>query len=243
VSAGVLLFAVAFFVLGFAAHATIDDDDGGPTSALPASAASLTGQSAQGSPSGEPTPAPFVQVSADDDPSWGPADAPVTVIEFSDFQCPFCSRFWNQTLPQIKQEYQDKVRFVYRDFPLSSIHPWAEKAAEAAECADDQDKFWEYHDLIFANQAALGQQLNTEGLDGVLATFKSYAADLGLDTAPFNDCLDSGKYTSEVQKDLQDGQSYGVTGTPAFFINGQLVSGAQPFANFKTVIDAALEEA
>jgi len=97
--------------------------------------------------------------------------------------------------------------------------------------------------VIFANQAALGQQLNTEGLDGVLATFKSYATDLGLNTAPFNDCLDSGKYTSEVLKDLQDGESYGVTGTPAFFINGQLVSGAQPFANFKTVIDAALEEA
>ena len=243
VSAGVLLFAVAFFVLGFAAHATIDDDDGGPTSASPASAASLTGPSAQGSPSAQPTPAPVVQASADDDPSWGPADAPVTIIEFSDFQCPFCLRFWNQTLPQIKQEYQDKVRFVYRDFPLTGIHAWAQKAAEAAECADDQDKFWEYHDLIFANQNALSEQLNTAGLDGVLATFKSYAADLGLDTAPFNDCLDSGKYTSEVQKDLQDGQSYGVTGTPAFFINGQLVSGAQPFANFKTVIDAALEEA
>jgi protein-disulfide isomerase len=167
----------------------------------------------------------------------------VTVIEFSDFQCPFCSRFWNQTLPQIKQEYQDKVRFVYRDFPLTSIHEWAEKAAEAAECADDQDKFWEYHDLIFANQNALSEQLQTEGLSAVLTTFRSYASDLGLDTAPFNDCLDSGKYTSEVQKDLQDGQSYGVTGTPAFFINGQLVSGAQPFANFKTVIDTALEEA
>jgi len=243
VSAGVLLFAAAFFVLGFAAHATTDDDGGEPASAFPASAPSPTGPSAQGSPSGQPTPAPVVQASADDDPSWGPADASVTIIEFSDFQCPFCVRFWNQTLPQIKQEYQGKVRFVYRDFPLTNIHAWAQKAAEAAECADDQDKFWEYHDLIFANQGALSEQLNTEGLDGVLATFKSYAPDLGLDTAPFDDCLESGKYTSEVQKDTQDGQSYGVTGTPAFFINGQLVSGAQPFAAFKTVIDAALEGA
>jgi len=167
----------------------------------------------------------------------------VTIIEFSDFQCPFCLRFWNETLPQIKQEYEGKVRFVYRDFPLTSIHEWAQKAAEAAECADDQNKFWEYHDLIFANQSALNQQLDTEGLSAVLTTFGGYASDLGLDTAAFNDCLDSGKYTSEVQKDVQDGQSYGVTGTPAFFINGQLVSGAQPFASFKTVIDAALEQA
>jgi protein-disulfide isomerase len=243
VSAGVLLFAAAFFALGFGAHAVIDDDDGGSTSTARESAATPTGPSTQGSPSGQPTPVPLVQASADDDPSWGPADAPVTIIEFSDYQCPYCVRFWSETLPQIREEYEGKVRFVYRDFPLTSIHEWAQKAAEAAECADDEDMFWEYHDLIFANQSGLSEQLSNAGLDGVQTTLEGYASDLGLDAAAFTDCLDSGKYTSEVEKDMQDGRSYGVSGTPAFFINGQSVSGAQPFANFQAVIDAALEEA
>jgi protein-disulfide isomerase len=119
---------------------------------------------------------------------------------------------------------------VYRDFPIKS-HPLAQKAAEAAECADDQGKFWEYHDLIWAKGA-----VDSAGL-------KAYAAELGLDTATFNDCLDSGKQASEVEKDYQDGESYGVTATPTFFINGQLLRGAKPFETFKTLIDAALAEA
>jgi protein-disulfide isomerase len=141
------------------------------------------------------------------------------------------------------ETYGDKIRFVYRDFPLTSLHQYAEKAAEASECADDQGKFWEYHDLLFANQSALD-----------VDSLKSYAAQLGLDTAKFNDCLDSGKQTAEVQKDAQDAQSYGATGTPAFFINGLLVSGALPFDDytdqsgatqpgFKSIIDAALQAA
>lgn len=122
------------------------------------------------------------------------------------------------------------------------MHPNAQKAAEATECADDQGKFWEYHDLLFANQSALD-----------VASLKGYAAQLGLDTGTFDDCLDTGKNASEVQKDLQDGQSYGVGGTPAFFINGRLVSGAIPFEDyttqqgpqpgFRTIINEALEEA
>jgi protein-disulfide isomerase len=134
------------------------------------------------------------------------------------------------------------VKYVFRDYPLS-FHQYAEKAAEAADCADEQGKYWEYHDLLFENQTAQNATLQTDGLEGVLSAFKSYAADLGLDTATFDDCLDSGKYTSEVQNDIQDGQAYGVSGTPAFFINGQLVSGAQPFSVFQQVIDAALEKA
>jgi protein-disulfide isomerase len=240
VSAVVLvLFAPGLFVAGFFTNELVSAEDTTAVVAQP----SPSGGTPSAQPTAPTTPPPVVAASSDDDPFLGPADAPVTIIEFSDFQCPFCLRFWNETLPQIKEEYQGKVRFVYRDFPLVSIHEWAQKAAEAAECADDQKMFWEYHDLIFGNQDALSEQLNAEGLDEVQATFKSYAADLGLDAAAFDDCLDSGKYTSEVQKDVQDGQSYGVTGTPAFFINGQLVSGAQPFANFETVIDAALEEA
>jgi len=133
------------------------------------------------------------------------------------------------------------VKHVFRDYPLG-FHQWAQKAAEASECADDQGKYWEYHDVLFAKQNSFNQTLQSEGLTGVLSAFKSEAAALGLDTATFDDCLDSGKHASEVQKDFQDGQAYGVSGTPAFFINGQLVSGAQPFAVFQQVIDAALEE-
>lgn len=123
------------------------------------------------------------------------------------------------------------MKFVYRDFPLTSLHENAEKAAEATECADDQDKFWEYHDLVFANQSAID-----------VDSLKSYAKQLGLDTDTFNDCLDSGKQEAEVQKDLEDGRAAGVEGTPAFQINGQLVSGAQPFSVFQQVIDPLLAE-
>ena len=116
-----------------------------------------------------------------------------------------------------------------RDFPLNSIHPFAQKAAEATECADEQGKFWEYHDVVFANQSTID-----------VDSLKGYAAELGLDTGTFDDCLDEGKQSSEVEKDLEDGRASGVTGTPAFFINGQLVSGAQPFSVFQQIIDAAL---
>ncbi len=135
------------------------------------------------------------------------------------------------------------MKYVLRDFPLTSIHPWAQKASEAAECADDQDKYWEYHDLIFENQSVLNSTSQTGGLTGVLDTFKSYAADLDLDTSTFDDCLNSDKYAAEVEKDLQDGQSYGVTGTPGFFVNGVQLKGAQPFSAFQQIIDAALAEA
>ena len=116
-------------------------------------------------PAPTPTVAP-VEVSAEDDPSVGPQDAPVTIIEFADYQCQYCARFYTETYPQIIQNYGDRVRFVFRDFPLTSIHDYALKAAEASECADEQGKFWEYHDLLFKNQTALTQQLQTEGLGG-----------------------------------------------------------------------------
>ncbi|MDP7080180.1 MAG: DsbA family protein [Candidatus Undinarchaeales archaeon] len=164
----------------------------------------------------------------DDDPFMGPEDAPVTIIEFTDFQCPFCQRVL-PTLEQIMEEYPDKVRIVLRDFPLDQLHPQARNAHSAAGCANDQGKFWEFHDKVFANQQDVSD-----------ATLKGYAADLGLDTATFNDCVDSGKYNQEVQKDLEDGQEYGVSGTPAFFVNGFSISGAQPFAVFKDVIDKEL---
>ncbi len=129
------------------------------------------------------------------------------------------------------------MRFVIRDFPVHG--DVAVKAAEAADCANDQGKFWEYHDKLWETMSASSQQAQV-GTDALVTALKGYASDVGLDTAAFNECLDSGKYTSEVQKDAQDGASYGVGGTPAFFINGQQVSGAQPFEVFQQVIDAAL---
>ncbi len=175
-------------------------------------------------------PSPSVQVGVDDDPVKGSASAPVTIIEFSDFQCPYCGRFFTDTLPQIEQNYIDtgKAKLIYRDFPLS-FHPNAEPAAEAADCAGEQGKFWEMHDKLFGNQASLSD-----------ANYRQWAADLGLDTTQFNSCLDSKKYASEIQNDIQDGQAAGVSGTPTFFINGNKVVGAQPYSVFEQAIDAAL---
>ncbi len=170
------------------------------------------------------------KVLEDDDPAKGDKNAPVTIVEFSDFECPFCGRFFQQTLPQINENYikTGKVKLVYRDFPLS-FHQNAQKAAEAAECADEQGRFWEMHDKLFI-----------DGVQGGVASFKQFASALGLNTAKFNECLDSGKMASEVQKDMAEGAQYGVTGTPGFFVNGQLISGAQPYQVFAQAIEEAL---
>jgi protein-disulfide isomerase len=164
-----------------------------------------------------------------DDPAKGAAAAPVTIVEFSDFQCPFCSRV-NPTLKQVEDKYGDKVRVVFRNFPLLQIHPQAAKAAEAASCAADQGKFWEMHDKLFANQQKLA-----------VADLKQHATDLGLKAEEFNQCLDSGKKEAEWKKDMDEATSYGITGTPAFFINGRLISGAQPLEAFTSIIDEELE--
>jgi protein-disulfide isomerase len=170
-------------------------------------------------------------ISIDDDAILGNVNAKVTVVEFSDFQCPFCGKFYKDTFNQIKTQYIDtgKVRWVHRDFPLSTIHPFAEKAAEAAECAHDQGKYFEYADKLYTNQENLA-----------IENLKQYAKDLGLDTATFNTCLDTGAKAQEVQNDMNEGISYGVEGTPAFFINGELISGARPFSNFRDVIEKKL---
>ncbi len=168
----------------------------------------------------------------DDDAIKGDVDAPVTIVEFSDYECPFCGRYFEQTQPQIIKEYVNtgKVRLVYRDFPLD-FHQNAQKAAEVAECAGEQNKYWEMHDKLFENQQALS-----------VDNSKKYAKELGLNTNQFNECLDSGKMTSEVAKDLQDGQVVGISGTPGFIINGKLVSGAQPFTVFKQIIEQELNK-
>ncbi len=180
---------------------------------------------------GNTAPAERIQVDVGDAPTLGDDDAPVTLIEFSDFQCPFCGRHFSQTHTQIKQQYIDtgKVRFVYKHFPLDSIHPQATPAALASECAKEQGKFWEYHDLIFQNQDSLGD-----------ANYKQWAAQLNLDSKRFNDCYGSQKYLSKVRSDLQQGEVAGIRGTPGFLLNGQLISGAQPFSVFQQAIDAEL---
>jgi len=155
------------------------------------------------------------------------------MVEFGDFQCPFCARFFKDTLPQIKEKYikTGKVKLVYRDFPITSIHDEAQKAAEAGECANEQGKFWPYHDILYERQASLG-----------VANFKTWAKELGLNQTQFNECLDSGKYYEEIAKDLSDGQALGVTGTPATFINGKLVQGAVPYAQFEAIIEEELKK-
>jgi protein-disulfide isomerase len=160
-------------------------------------------------------------------PARGPADAPVVIIEFSDFQCPFCSRVL-PAIAQVEKVYGDQVRFVYRQFPLS-IHPNAQKAAEASLCANEQGKFWEMHDAMFADQGGLA-------VDGL----KQKAAAIGLAADQFNTCLDSGKYAARVAADEADGQKAGVNGTPALFINGRFVSGAVPFDALAKIIDDEL---
>lgn len=165
-------------------------------------------------------------------PVKGDEDAPVTIIEFSEYQCPFCGRYVTETFSQIDKEYiqTGKVKYYFRDYPLS-FHQYAQKASEAARCANEQGKFWEYHDQVFENQ----DLLNLENL-------KKWAADLGLNTSQFNDCLDDGKFEDAVKQDFNDGQTAGVQGTPSFFINGQPLRGAQPYESFKQAIDDALGE-
>jgi protein-disulfide isomerase len=187
---------------------------------------------------------PPVEISVDNDPVIGNPDAPITIIEFSDFQCPFCARFYTQTLPLILEEYveQGKVKLVFRDFPIQSIHPNALPASVAAECANDQNKFREMHDILFEKQ---NEWNKLETVDA-LSMFSQYAANMQLDQGIFESCLTSEKHIPEIQKDLNDGRDYGITGTPGFFVGNEKtgfieVKGAQPFDSFKKIIDAQLD--
>jgi len=161
-------------------------------------------------------------------PERGPKDAPVTIVEFSDFQCPFCSRLY-PTVEQVKTTYGDKVRLVFRQFPLN-FHQFAQKAAEASLCADEQGKFWEMHNAMFSNQNELA-----------VDKLKEKAAGMGLKAEQFNSCLDGGKFAPKVAEDLKAGSAAGVSGTPALFINGRFISGAVPYADIAKVIDDELQ--
>jgi protein-disulfide isomerase len=176
-------------------------------------------------------PTPFrASVSVDDSPVQGAATAPVTIVEFSDFYCPYC----RQVLPvlaQVRARYGDKVRLVFKNLPLENLHPGATKAAEAAQCAKEQGKFWEYHDKLFAEEPATTPD-----------KLKTWAGELGLDAGRFEQCLASGKQQASVQRDVNQAIGLGANFTPAFFVNGLMLSGAQPLEAFVRLIDAELKQ-
>jgi len=162
-------------------------------------------------------------------PARGPSSAPVTIVEFSDFQCPYCSKEI-PVIERLMKEYDGKVRLVFRNYPLD-FHPFAQKAAEAGACAQEQGKFWELHDKMFGNQGKLG-----------VDDLKGYAKSVGVDASKFDKCLDSGEKKALVEEDLKAGSAAGVNGTPAFFINGVFINGAQPYEQMKQAVDRELKK-
>ena len=223
VLAGIIIAAAVLYVGGFGR--------GAPRAALPAGSQSADVASALTS-------------IADDDPSLGDPDAPVTFVEFGDFQCPFCNRFFRETEREIIERYvkTGKVRFVYRDFAFLGDESVA--AAEAAECADEQGKFWPYHDRLynFIWDNYFGKNQNGENV-GAFSTpnLNRLATDVGLDAGRFGECLSSRRYQSEVAQDTADGRAAGANGTPTAFINGKMVVGALPFNQFAAAIEEALK--
>ncbi len=220
-------FYAVLVVLAFAAGILIGYAAWGRTPA----AALVPDQAAVQQPAVAATTAPqYVRykVPTDGFPSIGPADAPIVLVEFADFQCPYCRQWEQQTYQPLLAAYPGKIRFVYRDFPLTSIHPNAEPSAEAAQCANEQGKFWEFHDKLFSSDN-LGD-----------AVYQQYAQDIGLDMTKFNDCYSSHKYASNIQADSNFAINLGVNSTPTFFINGLALIGAQPLSAFTNVIDKEL---
>lgn len=174
--------------------------------------------------------APKVEIEEGDNPAIGPKDAPVKIVEFTDYQCPFCGKA-RPTVNQVLAEYKGKVRYVLRDFPLS-FHKDSSKAHEAARCAGEQDKYWDMNKKLFDNQMAIKPE-----------DLKKYAEDLKLKMDKFDQCLESGKYADVIKQNQEYGEKVGVSGTPAFFINGRMISGARPFPSFKEIIDDELQNA
>jgi len=168
-------------------------------------------------------------VTTDDDPYIGPMDAPVTIIMFSDYQCTFCQKWYLEVMQPLMQNYEGKIRFVYRDFPLSTIHASATTTAEAANCAGDQGKYWDFFDAVFSGTDPLSDE-----------TIQQYATAISLDIDLFNQCLSTHKYQDEVEADFSYAAALGVQSTPTFFVNGIPVVGAQPYAVFKSLVDQEL---
>lgn len=180
--------------------------------------------SSQGTATGD-----FISPTADDDPSFGPEDAPIQIIAFEDFDCPFSTQFF-YTVKQVAADYPETVRFVYRDYANTEIHPTAQLAAEAAECAQDQEKFWPMHDKLFLNPQAHARE-----------DLLRYAQELNLDVSAFNQCLSNQTHRTEVEGDLADALKSGISGTPTMFMNGKKIQGAIPYRFLKLILKKELE--
>lgn len=213
----VLLLGVAFGLLVFSQYYNLNDNTNATINTT------LTNQTTNLSIS-------YVAPDADDDPYLGHVDAPVEIIAFEDFQCPFCQAA-EPILEAVYQQYPNDIKVVYRDFPLYTIHDQAIAAAQAGECADEQGKFWAWHDEAFLNQSALAT---------APAVFSTWAETAGLDVTAFAACVVEERYAAEVQKDLDEGFLAGVSATPTFFINGQRVLGIQSESQWIELIEAAL---
>jgi protein-disulfide isomerase len=226
---------------------TAEEEGGGSDTVAPTQQAPSGGDAALTPAAPQPAappPARVESISLDGAITKGKQDAPVKMVEFSDFQCPFCKRHFDETLEQIEKEYVStgKVQYVYKHYPLD-FHPNAKPAAVAAECANEQGKFWEYHDVLFEKQT----QWETQDANASATTFKTFATGLKLDMNKFNSCLDSNKYVEKVDKELQEGSTYGVSGTPTFYIGNEQegytqIVGAQPFTTIRQTIDQLLPE-
>lgn len=198
----------------------------GQAAADPAGASASQAQDTTG---GQPQTVTRYDVPIDDDPIKGPEDAAITIIEFSDFECPYCRRWHEDVYSRLFEDYGGQVRLVYRDFPLYSIHPNAIPAAEAANCANEQGAFWEFHDKLFGGELELSSK-----------AYEQYAEELNLDMTDFKECVDTRKYRDEVQADYTYASQLGVNSTPTFFLNGIALVGAQPYEVFQQVIDKEL---
>jgi len=207
----------------------------GPAAADPSSpvaqarTAAPTADSASSGSTAENTAPTRYDVPIDDDPILGPQDAPITLIEFSDYECPYCRKWHTEVFPRLQQAYPGQIRYVYRDFPLVSIHGNAAPAAEAANCAGDQEKYWEYSEKLFTMERSLNQQ-----------SYVEYARDLSLDIDQFSQCLESRQYQDEVTADYEYAANLGIRSTPTFFVNGIAIVGAQPFEVFEDLINKEL---
>ncbi len=228
----VLLLILAAFLIGvlFTKVKYLEKNSQAPSTAAPIGQQQVPQQ--QTPPAGTK-----VEVGKGNLPALGSKNAKVVLVDFSDFECPFCKKYFDETFEQLKKDYVDtgKVIYYYRHFPLD-FHSAAKPAAIASECANEQGKFWEYHDLIFKEQDKIAQKTPDE----IKQALKGFAVSLGLNTSNFNNCLDLEKYKANVEKDQKEGQTAGVNGTPTFFVNGLSVVGAQPYSVFKTIIDQEL---
>ena len=236
-----ILAAVVIFLLGAAMGGmytkiqVLEGKAAGTTNALAAGTAAPAGNNQTPSaPTAPPSPTKVDPKVTADDPYQGNANAKLTVVEFGDYQCPFCGRFFSDTEPQLKKDYIDtgKIKFVFKN--LAFLGKESIDAANAALCAKEQNKFWEYHDKIYSNQK--GENQGAFSIDNL----KKFAADLGLNTTQFNGCLDAQKYSAQVQADVAEANRLGFNSTPSTAVGDTPVIGAQPYASFKTIIDQKL---